>query len=95
MKKYLDLEGFISFIGGLKLDEPEKLYIESLEDGHVDSCLFKKEEFGGTFIYLFKDFYGEVGIIRDTTLIPIEDFIEGLFENLEMYGDYKIFIEEE
>jgi hypothetical protein len=94
MKKYLDLEGFISFIGDLKLDEPQKIYTESLEDGHVDSYLFKKEEFDGSFIYLYKGIYGEVDILRDTTLIPIEDFIEGLFENLEMYGDYKIFIEE-
>ena len=90
MRKYLDLEGFISFIGGLELDKPEK----SLEDGEISSYSVKNEEFAGNIIYLYDNPYASVGTIQETPVATVEDYIEGVFEDFEHEGDYKIFIEE-
>ena len=95
MRKYLDLEGFISFIGGLELDKPEKFYTKSLEDGEVSSYSVKKEEFAGNFIYLYETPYCCVGTIQETPVATVEDYREGVFEEFEQEGDYNIFIEEE
>lgn len=93
MKKYLDLEGFKSFIAGLQLDKPEKFYTESLEDGEICSYLIKKEEFAGDSICLYETPYCCVGVIQDTPVAPTEDYIEGVFDDFEHEGEYKIFIE--
>jgi len=94
MKKYLDLEGFEEFILDLKIDEPQTVYTEEVDGGHIDAYQFKKIQFAGETIVLYSNPYADIGIIQDSTLIPIEDYIEGVFQDLEMYGEYKVFIEE-
>ena len=94
MKKYLDLEGFEEFIRNLKIDESQTVYTEEVDSGHIDAYQFKKIHFAGETIVLYDNPYADIGIIQDSALIPIEDYIEGVFQDLEMYGEYKVFIEE-
>lgn len=94
-RRYFKLEDFIDFLKDLKVGEVKKLHTESMEDGEVRSYSFKKDIFNGNTFILYDSFYGEVGIIQDTSMISWEDFAEGTFEVLEMNGEYKVFIEEE
>lgn len=94
MRKYLDLEGFEEFILNLKIDEPKTVYTEEIDGGHINAYQFKKIHFAGETIVLYDNPYAGVGTIQDSALIPIEDYIEGVFEDFEKEGEYKIFIEE-
>lgn len=94
-RKYLDREEFIDFLEDLKVGEVKDICTESMEDGEVRSYSFKKDIFNGNTFILYDSFYGEVGIIQDTSMISWEEFAEGTFEVLEMNGEYKVFIEEE
>lgn len=94
-RKYLNLKEFIDFLKNLKVGEVKKLNTESMEDGEVSPYSFKKDIFNGNTFILYDSFYGEVGIIQDTSMISWEEFAEGTFEVLEMNGEYKVFIEEE
>lgn len=94
MRKYLDLEGFEDFIRNLKIDESQTVYTEEVDGGHIDAYQFQKIHFAEETIVLYDNPYADVGIIQDSALIPIEDYIEGVFQDLEMYEEYKVFIEE-
>lgn len=94
MKKYLDLEGFKDFIRNLKIDESQTIYTEEIDDGYINAYQFKKIYFAEEIIVLYDNPYASVGTIQETPVAPMENYIEGVFEDLENEGEYTIFIEE-
>ena len=95
MKKYLNLEDFISFIKSLEVNESKILSTESLEDGSIDNHTFMKIQFAGETIVLYEFYAGGIGIIQDTPVAPWEDYAKGVFEDLTMNDEFKVFIESE
>ena len=93
MKKYLNLQDFISFIKSLEVDESKVLSTESLEDSSIDNHIFMKIQFAGETIVLYEFYAGGVGIIQDTPVAPWEDYAEGVFEDLTMNDEYRVFVE--
>ena len=93
MKRYFDREDFISFLNLLEDNKITNLYTESGEDGSISEYHFMKTEFCGNTIILYDHPYCCVGIIQDTPPYDWEDCAEGVFEDLESDGDYKVFIE--
>lgn len=95
MKKYLNLQDFISFIKSLEEDKPTKLFTKSVEDGSIDSYIIMKLQFAKNTVVLYEIYAGGVGIIQDTPVAPWEDYAEGVYEDLTMNNEYKLFIESE
>ena len=93
MKRYFSKEDFICFINLLEENKPTKLFTESLEDGSVNSYNFMKIQFAGETIILYEFYAGGVGIIQDTPVAPWEDYAEGVFEDLTMNDEYRVFVE--
>ena len=91
--KYLNTEGFINFLEELPNDKITALYTESVEDGSIDKHNFMKMEFSGNTIILYDHPMCQVGIIQDSPVAPWEDYAEGVYEDLTMNGEYKVFIE--
>ena len=91
--KYLNTEGFISFLRKLPNDEITALYTESVDDGSIDKYNFMKMKFNGNTITLYDHPSGHVGIIQDTPAAPWDDYAEGVYEDLVQGGEYKLFIE--
>lgn len=93
MKKYLNLQDFISFIKSLEVNESKVLFTESLEDGSINNYTFMKIQFAGETIVLYEFYAGGVGIIQGTPVAPWEDYAEGVFEDLTMNDEYRVFVE--
>ena len=93
MKRYFDLEDFITFLNLLEDNKATKLFTESAEDGSISSYSFMKLQFAGETIILYESYCGGTGIIQDSPVAPWEDYAEGVFEDLVRDGDYKVFIE--
>ena len=93
MKRYFDLQDFITFLNLLEDNKVTKLFTESVEDGSIDSYSFMKLQFAGETIILYEIYYGGTGIIQDTPVAPLEDYAECVFEGLIREGDYKVCIE--
>ena len=94
MKRYFDLEDFITFLNLLENNKVTSLFTESLEDGSIDKHNFMKMEFSKNLIILYDHPSYTVGIIQDTPVAPWEDYVEAVYNDLIMNGEYKIFIEE-
>lgn len=92
MKRYFDREGFIDFLNLLEKDKYTKLFTESFEE-EIAEYKFLKTEFDGTEIILYNHPYGEVGIIQDWSHYDWTDVAEGVFDDLENDGEYRVFIE--
>ena len=93
MKKYLNLQDFVSFIKSLEVNESKVLPTESLEDGSIDNHTFMKIQFAGETIVLYEFYAGGVGIIQDTPVAPWEDYAEAVFEDLTVSGEHHMYIE--
>ena len=93
MKRYFDLQDFITFLNLLEDNKPTELFTESVEDGSIGSYSFMKLQFAGETIILYESYCGGTGIIQDTPVAPWEDYAEGVYEDLTMNDEYKIFIE--
>ena len=93
MKRYFSKEDFISFIKSLEENKPTKLFTENWEDASFDSHVFMKMQFAGETIVLYEFNAGGIGIIQDTPVAPWEDYAEGVYEDLTMNDEYKVFIE--
>ena len=92
MKKYFSLGDFITFLNLLVHNETTKLFVESQEDGSVDEVNFLKMQFCRNTIILYDHPSGHVGIIQNTPVAPWEDYAEGVYEDLTMNDEYKLFI---
>lgn len=92
MKRYFSKEDFICFLNLLEEEKKTKLFTESLEGG-VTEYTFLKTKFCDIDIILYDHPYGCVGIIQDTPPYDWEDVAEGVFDDLENYGECKVFIE--
>ena len=93
MKKYLNLQDFISFLKSLEVNESKVLSTESLEDGSIDNHTFMKIQFAGETIVLYEFYAGGVGVIQDTPVAPWEDYAESVWEDLVREDEFKVFIE--
>ena len=93
MKRYFDLKDFVTFLNLLEVNRTTELYSECLEDGFVYTHKFLKMEFGNSSIILYDHPSGHVGIIQDTPVAPWDDYAEGVYEDLTMNDEYKVFIE--
>lgn len=93
MKRYFSKEDFITFINFLKDNKATNLFTESLEDGSIDTHVFLKMQFAGNTIVLYNHPSGSAGIIQDTPVAPWEDYVEGVFDDLTMNDEYRIFVE--
>ena len=95
MKRYFDLKDFTTFLNLLEDNKVTPIFTESIEDGNIDKYNFMKMEFSGNTIILYDNSYGSVGIIQDTPVAPWEDYAEGVYEDITVNGEFKIFIEAE
>lgn len=93
MKKYLDLEGFQTFLSSLKEDTPASINYESTEDSTSDPLPFMKVKFAGVSMILCMMPSSMVTVIQDTPVAPIEDYISDLFSYLSD-KEHKLYIEE-
>ena len=91
MKRYFDLKGFITFLDLLENNKVTPLFTESVEDGSIEKHNFMKMMFSDNIIILYDHPMGQTGIIQDVG--PWEDYAEGVYEDLTMNDEYKIFIE--
>ena len=91
MKEVTTWEEFAEFLNNLKEDEYYKVITKNLE-GNISEYTFKKTDFNGTTIILYDNPVYDVGIIQDSMFIPKEDFVEGVFENLQDNGECKVFV---
>ena len=92
MRRYFSKEDFICFLNLLEENKESDVFIERLEDNSIEKYPFIKMQFNGSTIILYEDPSGSIGIIKDTPVAPWEDYAEGVFENLEQEGEYKVFI---
>ena len=92
MRRYFSKEDFICFLNLLEENKESDVFIERLEDNSIEKYPFIKMQFNGSTIILYEDPSGSIGIIQDTPVAPWEDYAEGVFENLEQEGEYKVFI---
>jgi hypothetical protein len=94
MNKYLNSKDFIDYLREIKYDVPVKIYQECLEDNSVETYIFMRTKFNGNTIILYDNPNGmSVGIIQDTPVAPWDDYAEGVYEDLTMNDEYKLFIE--
>lgn len=92
MKRYFDLNDFITFLNLLEEDKTSKVFTESLEDESTEAYEFRKIKFAEETIVLYEHYSGEIGIIQDSPVAPWEDYAEGVYEDLVRDGEYKLFI---
>lgn len=88
----LDLEGFKTFLGNLVNKIPEKVITKSV-DGDEYIYTFMKMQFSGYDIILYDTPHAMVGIIQDSPIAPMEDYIEMVFEDLEAEGECQVYID--
>ena len=96
MKRCFSKEDFICFLNLLETDKYSKVFVEYVEDGSTEEINFLKMNFKGRFTYeviLYDHPSGSVGIIQDTPVAPWDDYAEGVYDDLTMNGEFKIFIE--
>ena len=93
MKRYFDLKDFITFLNLLEDNKVTPLFTESVEDGSIEKHNFMKMMFSGNTIILYDHPMCQTGIIQDSPVAPWEDYAEGVYEDLTMNDEYKIFIE--
>ena len=93
MKRYFDREDFIEFLNLLEEGKYTKLFTESIENNNTEYN-FLKTKFKDTVIILYDHPYGGIGIISDNPPYDWEDIAEGVFDDLECDGEYKVYIEE-
>lgn len=99
MKRYLDLEDFITFLKQLEVGKPTSLYVETIPyeeevEGDIEECVFQKINFCGENVIIYDTLRGSLGLIQDTPVAPWDDYAESVFEDLENEGECRIFIKE-
>ena len=92
MKRYFDLKDFITFLNLLEDNKVTPLFTESVEDGSIEKHNFMKMMFSNNTIILYDHPMCQTGIIQDTPVAPWEDYAEGVYEDLTMNDEYKLFI---
>jgi hypothetical protein len=93
MKRYFDLMDFITFLDLLEDNKVTPLFTESVEDGSIEKYNFMKMMFSDNTIILYDHPMCQTGIIQDSPVAPWDDYAEGVYEDLTMNDEYKIFIE--
>ena len=93
MKRYFDLMDFITFLNLLEDNKVTSLFTESVEDGSVEKHNFMKMMFSDNTIILYDHPMCQTGIIQDSPVAPWDDYAEGVYEDLTMNDEYKLFIE--
>ena len=93
MKRYLESEDFIEFLTNLKENKITELFTESIEDNSITTYNFLKMKFSDNTIILYDAPYCCTGIIQDSSVAPWDDYAEGVFEDLTMNDEYKVYIE--
>ena len=92
MKRYFNLEDFITFLKLLEEGKITKLYSECLEDGSIEKFNFLKIQFAVNEIILYDHPSGHIGIIQDTPVALWDDYAEEVYDDLTMNDEYKVFI---
>jgi hypothetical protein len=97
MKRYFDLEDFITFLNLLEENKPTSLFVESVTyeeevEGEIEECKFQKINFCGEDVILYDTLRGSIGLIQDTPVAPWDDYAEAVYEDLVQEGEYKLFI---
>jgi hypothetical protein len=93
MKRYFDLKDFITFLNLLEDNKVTPLFTESVEDGSIKKHNFMKMIFSDNTIILYDHPMCQTGIIQDSPVAPWEDYAEGVYGDLTMNDEYKLFIE--
>ena len=93
MKRYFDLMDFITFLNLLEDNKVTPLFTESVEDGSIEKYNFMKMMFSDNTIILYDHPMCQTGIIQDSPVAPWDDYAEGVYEDLTMNDEYKLFIE--
>ena len=93
MKRYFDLKDFITFLNLLEDNKVTPLFTENVEDGSIEKHNFMKMMFSSNTIILYDHPMCQTGIIQDSPVAPLEDYAEGVYEDLTMNDEYKLFIE--
>ena len=98
MKRYFNLEDFITFLNLLEVGKPASLFVESVAyeeeiEGEIEECKFQKINFCGEDIILYDTLKGSIGLIQDSPVAPWEDYAEEAYEDITMNDKYKLFIE--
>lgn len=92
-KRYFNLKDFQTFLVVLEENKETKVLTESVEDGSIETYNFLKMTFSGSDIILYNNPYATVGIIQDTPVAPWEDYVEGVYNDMTVEGEYRMFIE--
>ena len=92
MKRHFDLKDFITFLNLLEDNKVTPLFTESVEDGSIEKHNFMKMMFSDNTIILYDHPMCQTGIIQDSPVAPWEDYAEGVYEDLTMNDEYKLFI---
>ena len=95
MRRYFNLEDFITFLNLLEENKTTGLYSECIEDGFVYTHKFLKMKFGNSTIILYDHPSGHVGIIQDTPVAPWDDYTQLVYEDLTLNDEYQLFIKTE
>ena len=93
MKRYFDLKDFVTFLNLLEDNKVTPLFIESVEDGSIEKHNFMKMMFSNNTIILYDHPMCQTGIIQDSPVAPWDDYAEGVYDDLTMNDEYKLFIE--
>ena len=93
MKRYFDLQDFITFLNLLEDNKVTPLFTESIEDGSIEKHNFMKMMFSNNTIILYDHPMCQTGIIQDSPVAPWDDYAEGVYEDLTTNDEYKVFIE--
>ena len=93
MKRYFDLQDFITFLNLLEYNKVTPLFTESVEDGSIEKHNFMKMMFSDNTIILYDHPMCQTGIIQDSSVAPWDDYAEGVYDDLTMNDEYKLFIE--
>ena len=93
MKRYFSKEDFIDFLNLLEENKRTKLFIESVEDGSIVVNNFMKMQYSNVPIILYDHPYGVVGIIQDSPFQTWTEYAEGVYDDLTINGEFKIFVE--
>lgn len=93
MKRYFDLKDFITFLDLLEDNKVTPLFTESVEDGSIEKHNFMKMMFSDNTIILYDHPLCLTGIIQVRPVAPWDDYVEGVYDDLTMNDEYKLFIE--
>ena len=93
MKRYFDLKDFITFLNLLEDNKVTPLFTENVEDGSIEKHNFMKMMFSDNTIILYDHPMCQTGIIQDSSVASWEDYAEGVYEDLVINDEYKVFIE--